>query len=319
MHAVVVSRAGGPEVLEYKEVPTPEVKPGWSRIKVAGFGINHSEIFTREGQSPSVHFPRILGIEAVGTIDATSDPVHLPVGQKVISIMGEMGRDFDGSYAEYALLPNIQLYPVETSLSWKDLAAIPETYYTAFGIFNSFQLKPTDSVLVRAATSGVGVAVMQLAKGRYPAIKVTGTTRNPAKSQQLLKAGFDDVVVTPDANQLPDYVGSFDKIADLIGPSATRDSLQHLNEFGIVSVTGELGGVWTLDGFDPIMDIPNNRYLTGFYSGDVSQTQIQAMLDFIAHHHIDVSPIKVFDLPHIADAHRYLESQSSFGKVVVLN
>lgn len=98
------------------EVPKPSVKKGWSLVKVMGFGINHSEIFTREGLSPTASFPRILGIECVGVVEETTDPDKLPVGQKVISIMGEMGRAFDGFYAEYALLPNEQIYSVETHL-----------------------------------------------------------------------------------------------------------------------------------------------------------------------------------------------------------
>ena len=96
MKAIVIYEPGGPEKLLFQEVPTPKVKPGWSLVQVKGFGINHSEIFTRKGLSPSVTFPRILGIECVGVIAGTTDPKRLPVGQKVISIMGEMGRAFDG-------------------------------------------------------------------------------------------------------------------------------------------------------------------------------------------------------------------------------
>ena len=105
MKAVVIYDPGGPEKLQVTEVPKPDVKPGCSLVRVAGFGINHSEIFTRRGLSPSVAFPRILGIECVGTIEKTTDEKLLPVGKKVVSIMGEMGRAFDGGYAEYALLP----------------------------------------------------------------------------------------------------------------------------------------------------------------------------------------------------------------------
>lgn len=92
MKAVVVSKAGGPEVLEVKEIAKPQVKTGWSLVKIKGFGINHSEIFTRQGLSPSVVFPRILGIELVGVIEETTEPDRLPVGQKVVSIMGELGE-----------------------------------------------------------------------------------------------------------------------------------------------------------------------------------------------------------------------------------
>ena len=134
MKAIVIYEAGGPEKLIYKEVPVPEVKPGWSLIRIMGRGVNHSEIFTREGQSPSVQFPRILGIECVGVIAETTDPARLPEGQKVISIMGEMGRAFDGGYAEYALLPNHQIYPVSTNLPWETLAALRDTFaHTAEG------------------------------------------------------------------------------------------------------------------------------------------------------------------------------------------
>lgn len=117
MKAVQVKKAGGSEVLELVEVPIPQVKPGWSLIKIMGFGINRSEIFTRQGFSPSVTFPRVLGIECVGIIAETSDNARLPLGQKVLSTMGEMGRAFDGSYAQYVLVPNDQIFPVETDLS----------------------------------------------------------------------------------------------------------------------------------------------------------------------------------------------------------
>lgn len=317
MKAYVVNHAGGPEALELMNVKMPKVKPEWTRIKVLGFGINHSEIFTREGKSPSVKFPRILGIEVVGEVDETTNTSTFTRGQKVISIMGEMGRAFDGSYAEYVLLPDKQIYPVETKLSIEELAAVPETYYTAYGIFKSLQIKSTDKVLIRAATSGVGLADLHLIKGLNSLIKVTGTTRNQNKVQSLLNAGFDQVIVAPDSDKLPEHTGYFDKIIDLVGPLRVRDTLKHLTEFGIVSATGELGGVWDLNNFDPITDIPNNRYLTGFYSGDVSQQKIQEMLDFIDTYHVDVKPTKVFDFSQVVQAHEYLESSHSFGKVVV--
>ena len=126
MKAVVIEKAGGPEALQLKEIPTPKVKPGWSLVRVKGFGINRSEIYTRNGESPDVKFPRVLGIECVGEIADTTDAKRLPVGQKVASIMGGMGRDFDGGYAEYALLPNKQIYAVNTDLPWDEFVAIPE-------------------------------------------------------------------------------------------------------------------------------------------------------------------------------------------------
>lgn len=161
MKAIVIYQAGDAQQLQVEECPIPALKEGWTLVKVKGFGINRSEIFTRQGHSPSVIFPRILGIECVGVLEATTCPT-LQKGQTVVSLMGEMGRAFDGSYAEYTLLPNAQVYPITSSLSWSDLAAVPETYYTAFGSMQILQIKPTDTVLVRAAASGVGIAFCAL-------------------------------------------------------------------------------------------------------------------------------------------------------------
>src|SRR6201989_3035027 len=105
MRAAVCVGAGGREVLEIREVPVPAVRPGWSLVKVEGAGLNRSELRTRQGDSPGVVVPRVLGIECVGLVVESTDP-GLPAGTTVAAVMGEMGRRFDGGYAEYALLPN---------------------------------------------------------------------------------------------------------------------------------------------------------------------------------------------------------------------
>lgn len=316
MKAILIHEPGGPEKLIYQEVPTPEIKAGWSLIKVMGFGINHSEIFTREGQSPSVQFPRILGIECVGIIEKSSDEEQLPPGQKVISIMGEMGRAFDGSYAEYVLLPNEQIYPVTTELSWAELATIPETYYTAFGAMKNLQIKASDRVLVRGATSGVGVAFLKLLRGKHPEITIDGTSRNLKKAQLLKDAGFSDVI--EDQAGVLQTEKSYDKIFELIGPATVKDSFEHINEQGIVCSTGQLGGQWYLEEFDPIIDIKNNSYLTSFYSDNVDGTKLNELLAYIESHKLVIKPEKIFDLAAIQQAHEYLESSESFGKVIVM-
>lgn len=317
MKAVVIYEAGGPEKLIYTDVPVPDVKSGWSLIRVMGRGVNHSEIFTRNGLSPSVSFPRILGIECAGVIAKTTDPVRLPEGQKVISIMGEMGRAFDGGYAEYTLLPNEQIYPVDSDLPWEILAAVPETYYTAFGSMKNLKINNDAQILVRGGTSGVGVAFMRLVKAGFPGSHVTGTTRNPEKADTLLQAGFDAVITDRDNALKTDIC--FDRILDLIGPAALQDTFAHTAAGGIICVTGLLGGKWTLDAFDPLEDLPADSYLTSFHSGNVSENQIQEMLNFISEHHVDVRPEKVFSLSEMQQAHAYLESSGSFGKVVVLS
>ena len=316
MKAVKIYQAGGPEQLIYQDVPTPNVKDGWSLVKINGFGINHSEIFTREGKSPSVQFPRILGIECVGEVAQSSTPA-LAVGQKVVSIMGEMGRAFDGSYAEYVLLPNEQIYPVHTDLDWTTLAAIPETYYTAFGSLQQLRIAPQDRVLVRGAGSGVGVAFAQLLKARFPHIVLHGSTRNPAKATSLQAVGFDEVITEADGKIQTDQ--SYDKILELVGPATLRDSFSHINEHGIVCNTGQLGNIWYVNNFDPIIELKNNSYLTAFYSGNVSQAKLDAMFDYIRQFNVKILIERVFALEQVPEAHRFLQSTDGFGKVVVMN
>ena len=316
MKTVKIYQAGGPEQLIYQDVPTPDIKEGWSLVKIKGCGINHSEIFTREGKSPSVRFPRILGIECVGEVTQSSTPA-LAVGQKVVSIMGEMGRAFDGSYAEYVLLPNEQIYPVHTDLDWTTLAAIPETYYTAFGSLQQLRIALQDRVLVRGAGSGVGVAFAQLLKAQFPHIVLHGSTRNSVKAARLQAVGFDEVITEADGKLQTDQ--RYDKILELVGPATLRDSFSHINEHGIVCNTGQLGNIWYVNNFDPIIELKNNSYLTAFYSGNVSQAKLDAMFDYIRQFNVKILIERVFTLEQVPEAHRFLQSADGFGKVVVMN
>lgn len=317
MKAIVISEAGGPEKLQYTDVPTPQVKPGWSLVQVKGFGINHSEIFTRKGLSPDVQFPRILGIECVGIITQTTDNTRLPVGQKVISIMGEMGRQFDGSYAEYVLLPNEQIYPVTTNLDWATLATLPETYYTAYGSLLNLRIQSGDKVLVRGGTSGVGTAFVNLVKAKDPQIHIAGTTRSHDKEQLLIQSGYDEVILDQDGKL--QTTEEFDRVLELIGPATIQDTFQYVYEGGIVCSTGQLGNQWYLEHFDPIMDIAANGYLTSFYSGNVNQRKIDDLLRYVEQYDVQVKPEKIYSLSEVPEAHRYLASHNSLGKVIVLN
>ena len=316
MKAVVVSTPGGPEVLEVVERPKPVLKAGWTLVKIQGFGINHSEIFTRKGQSPSVKFPRVLGIECVGFVEETTRP-DLKIGQQIISIMGEMGRAFDGGYAEYTLLPNEQIYPIKTELDLESLIALPETYYMAFGSFLNLKIGEKDSVLVRGATSGVGIAFAKLLKGQFPEIHLAGTSRNLAKEEQLKAVGFDQVILEKDG--VLHTKEQFDKVLDLVGPSAILDTFARTAEGGIICSCGLLGGQWTVPDFDPIEMLSRNLYLTTFASGNVSHDKLQALVDFVEQYRVDVRPEKVYKIDQIQEAHAYLEGSHSFGKVIVKN
>ncbi|MDO4432214.1 MAG: zinc-binding dehydrogenase [Aerococcaceae bacterium] len=317
MKAIKVMQPGSIDVLTLIEVDKPQIKAGWSLVKVKGFGINRSEIFTRQGYSPSVTFPRILGIECVGIIEATSDVTRLPVGSRVVSLMGEMGRAFDGSYAEYVLLPNHQIYKVDSDMAWPEFASIPETYYTAYGSLKNLRLITGDRVLVRGATSGVGVAFAKLLRGQFPDMRLYGSTRNLKKREKLLENGYDTVILDQDG--ILDTTEKFDKILDLVGPKVIKNSIGHLNEYGIICNTGLLGGSWYLEDFDPIEELRANIYLTAFHSGNVREESLAELFDYMNRYQIRSIPEKVFRLDQIQQAHAYLEESDSFGKVVIIN
>lgn len=230
--------------------------------------------------------------------------------------MGEMGRAFDGSYAEKVLLPNDQVYPVSTDLDWATLATLPETYYTAFGSMLNLKVNDRDTILVRGGASGVGIAFLKEVKAHFPHLPVAGTTRNMAKKADLLKQGYDQVVA--DVNGQLQTDRHYSKILELIGPKTLKDSFAHLNEGGIICSTGELGDQWDINGFEPISEMAPNSYLTSFDSANVNEERLKQMLDYVAHYHVAAKPVKIFSLAQVPAAHRYLESKHGFGKVIVL-
>jgi NADPH:quinone reductase-like Zn-dependent oxidoreductase len=324
MRAAVCVKAGGPEVLEIRELPTPQVREGWSLVRVKGAGLNRSELRTRQGHSPNVTFPRVLGIECVGVVTASTDPV-LPVGQTVASVMGEMGREFDGGYAEYTLLPNSLLMPVTTTLPWDVLAALPETYLTAQGSLEALGVAPRDRgrLLIRGGTSSVGMAAASIASGY--GVETAATTRRQDKVDALTAAGVDHVLLD-DGGPLAASVHAIwpegpDYVLDLVGTSTAVDSLHLVRRGGTVCVSGSLSG-WLIPDFEPIAKIPSGTKLTAFHSDNLKGSAGAPVLQRVVHEvesgvyrpNID----RVFGLDDIVAAHRYMENNQATGKVVVV-
>src|SRR6516164_11587189 len=158
MKAAVIRIAGGPEVLKIENLPIPEPRNDQLLIRVKAFGLNRSELFTRQGHSLNVKFPRVLGIEAVGIVESAPGS-QLRKGDKVATDMGGMGRQFDGGYAEYTCVPVTQVQTVKTKLPWEVLGAIPEMLQTAWGsLFKSLRLAEGDRLMIRGGTTSVGLA-----------------------------------------------------------------------------------------------------------------------------------------------------------------
>lgn len=320
MKAVVIEKSCAASDLKVSDVPVPSVKPGWVLIRVKAFGLNHSEVLLRqfEVDRPYINSPIIPGIECVGEIVDKSDS-RFEDGQKVMALMGGMGRSFNGSYAEYVLMPAKNVFAVDSTLDWDELAAIPETFYTAYGSLTlSLQLRANDTLLIRGGTSTVGLAAIQLAKAL--GAKVIATTRSERKAEILRNVGAEGVVTEGEdfrSRFLKEYPAGADKVLELIGASTLLESLRVTALHGIVCHTGLLGNVFALKDFDPIKDIPSGVYLTGFYSNRPSQAQIDGMMNLIEASGVHPVIAARFSLEQIAQAHELAEKRGQIGKIVV--
>jgi NADPH:quinone reductase-like Zn-dependent oxidoreductase len=266
----------------------------------------------------------VLGIECVGIVAASTDPL-LPDGTTVAAVMGEMGREFDGGYAEYALLPNSLLMPVNTTLPWDVLAALPETYLTAQGSLDALGVVPGDQgrLLIRGGTSSVGMAAASIASGY--GVTTAATTRRQSKAGALTAAGADHALVDDGGSlaasvhavwpQGPDYV------LDLVGTSTAADSLRLVRRGGTVCMTGTLSG-WVIPDFEPVAMIPSGTRLTASHSdnfkGRAGTTVLQRVVDQVEAGVYRPNLDRVFGLDDIVAAHHYMEDNQATGKLVMV-
>ena len=333
MKAVVLTEPTKAVEVRLTDCPVPQVRPGWVLVKVRAFGMNHSEQILRRNEirADYIQKPLIPGIECVGEIADPSDS-SFQKGQRVAALMGGMGRSFNGSYAEYALLPAHHVFAVSSDLSWEKLAAVPETYFTAWGsLFEGLRLQPEDTLLVRGATCALGYAAIQLAKAL--GCRVIATTHKESRLPLLAEA--DEAVldtgrlaetlpgaafpgtVRPRATSPGVTRSGITKALELVGPKTLPDTLRCVEKGGIVCNTGILGGVYALSGFDPIKNIPNGVYLTGFYSNGPTQEIMDEIFSFLTAHRLQPCVGKCFDFSEIREACKAQDTGAVNGKIVV--
>jgi NADPH:quinone reductase-like Zn-dependent oxidoreductase len=320
MRAAVLRNPGPPSVLKLETLPVPIPTASQLLLKVQAFGLNRSEMFTRQGHSPitQVPLPRVLGIEAVGTAVACPDG-QIPVGSTVAVCMGGMGRIFDGGYAEYTVVPVEFCCVLETKLDWEVLGALPEMIQTAYGsLFRSLRIKEGERLLIRGGTTSVGFAAAGLAKnfGCY----VAATTRSEDNKAMLLECGVDEVII--DDGSISSKLSEsqkFDKVLELIGVTTLKDSLRCVVEGGVVCETGIVGNKWQFETFDPMELIPTAVCLTIFAGFPGLKTcPLQKIVEDIEAGKLKVKIGKVFNLDQIAEAHQCMEENRAGGKIVVL-
>ncbi|EMC98246.1 hypothetical protein BAUCODRAFT_32251 [Baudoinia panamericana UAMH 10762] len=322
MKAAVIYEAGRPDVLRIEECPIPKPQQGWVLIRVKAFGLNRSELFTRQGHSPGVKFPRILGIEATGIVEEAPGG-EFQRGDVVATAMGGMGRSFDGGYAEFTCVPAGQIQKLQTKLPWDVLGGCGEMLQTAYGsLFNALQLKQGEKLLVRGGTTSVGLAAAAIAKNH--AVTVVSTTRNPKREELLKKSGASIVVIDDGsiAQEVRKQTGGegVDKVLELVGTTTLLDSLQCVAAHGIVCMTGMVGDSWALKDFSPMDAIPTSVCLTSYDGGPRAfmNTPLQEMVHQIEEGTLPVSIGKTFRLDEIVEAHTTMEENRAGGKIVVL-
>ena len=323
MRAIVITEPGGPEVLQIQEVADPVPGDQEVLIRVMAFGVNHAETHMRKGEWPEA--TPVSGIEAVGTV--VTDPSGvLAEGTKVLTIMGGLGRTRNGSYAEYTLAPATNVVGVESSLGWADLAAIPESYATAWlALDGNLGLAAGQSLLVRGATSALGQAAVNVA--RDLGARVIATTRREDRAGLLGALGAEGVVIDTGAiaGEVRELVpGGVDRVLDLVGNSVLRDSLQAARVGGRVCQAGFLGGLGPVVDFLPAFDMPSGVQFSFFGSFEVgtvaypiSAIPFQEIIAKAEAGVYQAKPARVFGFEEIADAHRVMDAGQAGGKLVV--
>lgn len=323
MKAIVLEKFGGLDSLVYTHLPEPEALPGHVVIEVKAFGINHAEMHMRRGEWAEA--APVSGIECVGLVKSCPGG-EFPVGAKVAALMGGLGRTINGSYAQYTRAPVSNVALIEADLSWAELAAIPETYATAWTcLFRNLEIAQGQRLLIRGATSSFGLAAVKLAVNA--GVRVVATTRSAERFEMLEALGAERVEQEgPDLSGRIAEAKQFDAVLDLVGNSTVLDSLSIVRRGGKVCLAGWLGGLDPIANFNPLLQMASGVYLTFFGSFvfgtpgfPLSDVPLQSIAEEASAGRLDVKPSRVFRFEEIREAHRVMEANEAGGKMVVVH
>jgi NADPH2:quinone reductase len=323
MKAIVIQEHGGPEKLVFRELPDPQPKAGHVVIRVKAFGVNHAEIHMRQGRWPE--WAEVSGIECAGIVKTDPDG-HFSAGQPVVALMGGMGRSIYGSYAEYTNVPRSNVVPVKTDLPWEVLAAVPESYSTAWAcLFGNLALQPGQTLVVRGATSALGQAALNIAA--HADARVIATTRKSERFSTLKGLGARHALLEGPglaASVRQIHPEGVDAALDLVGNSVVLESLTLARRGGRVCEAGWLGGLDPIASFNPMLQMPSGvhyslfgSFVFGTSQFPLSEIPLQTVVDRVASGVYKAKPVRVFRFEEIHEAHRLMESNSAIGKIVV--
>lgn len=340
MKAVVMEARGGPEVLKVAEVPTPEPGPKEVRIRVKAAALNHLDIWVRKGvASPKLPLPHILGADASGVVDAVGPGVtgFAPGDEVVVNpglscghcercLAGEdnlcakyeiLGEHRFGAYAEYLVVPEVNLLKKPQNLSFEEAAAIPLTFLTAWQmVVDKLQVRPGEDVLVMAAGSGVSVAAIQIAK--LFGARVIATAGSEEKLRKAKELGADETVnyTHPDwpkeVRRLTGGKGA-DKVVDHTGALYFEGMIRATANGGRIAIAGASSGY---EGTLPFAHV-FFRQLSILGSTMGSKSRLFPILRFVEQGRLKPVVGQVLSLEEAAEGHRLLEERRVFGKVVL--
>ena len=321
MQAIIIKQFGGLDSLVIENLPDPEPKSGNVLIEVKAFGINHAETHMRKGEWAEAAM--VSGIECVGLVKACPGG-EFAAGTKVAAFMGGLGRTINGSYAEYTCPPATNVVPIKTDLPWEDFAVIPESYATAWTcLLRNLEIAKGQTLVIRGATSALGRAALNIAADA--GAHIIATTRKKARFDVLTKLGAHRVEIEgPDLSKRIPERTQVDAVLDLVGNSTFMDSLWMLRRGGRMCLAGWLGGLDSVNNFNPLLQMPSGVYFTFFGSFvfgtpdfPVSDVPLQAIVDKAAAGIYKAKPARVFQFDAIREAHEAMESNQANGKMVV--
>ena len=326
MKAVYVKEFGGAENLEIREVENPQnPKDGQVLVKVKASAVNRADILQRKGfyPAPKGVDDRILGLEFAGEIAEIGDNVQdFKIGDRVFGITAGAAQ------AEFLLTEESLLARIPENLSFAEAAAIPEAFITAHdAIFTNGNLQENETLLIHAVGSGVGLAALQLAKAKN--IKVFGTSRTAEKLEDCKNFGLDEAINTKEIENFSEFIKEkndgkgVDVILDLVGASYFAENLESLNLKGRLILVGLVSG--RTAEFNLGTALSKRLKIIGTVlrsrstkeKAEATRRFIEEVVPLFENGAIKPNIDKVFSFEEIGKAHEYIESNESFGKVVL--
>jgi len=324
MRAVIIIKPGGPDVLEVQDRPVPEPGLGQIRIRVQASALNRADILQRMGNYPvpAGVAADISGMEYAGIVDALGPGASMwKPGDRVMGVIGGAG------HAEFVCVHEREAIIAPAKLSWEEIAAIPEVFLTAYdSLFNRLQIGPGENVLIHAVGSGVGTAALQIA--RISGVTVIGTARSADKLERARLLGLNVPIDSTGgdwAESIESHIGTnrVNAIVDLVGGNYLDGNLRVLAPLGRIVIVGLTAGVSAPFSMSVLLRKRLSIVGTVLRARPLEEKIALArefsdrVVPFFDSGRLRPVVDRVFPFDEIRAAHELMESNQTFGKIVL--